>query len=151
MESWIAVSLGLMALCSIVQVAFLITLAVLGLRAARLAREMRERTEAELHQPMAHLSEAMRNVRDITGIVSAEARALRDTAQHAAADVREAKEEVRRVVRSPWVEANAFAKGVVRAMAVYREAQAVRTPATPPETAFDPRLVAPASWTRPNI
>jgi hypothetical protein len=143
MNSWITVFLGLIALGSVVQVAFLVALAVLGLRAARVAGEVRARAENELREPIAHVTGALRNVKDISAIVAGEARSVQDTAHHAVDQVKEAKDEVTRVVRTPWVELTAFAKGVATAVAVFRETPS--TPSSEPPAAPQPEAFAPAS------
>jgi len=147
MDSWITVFLGLIALGSVVQVAFLVALAVLGLRTARVASEIRARAESELREPMAHVTEALRNVKDISSIVAGEARAVQDTAHQAASEVKEAKEDVSRVIRAPWVELSAFAKGVATAVSVFRE-----TPPAPAAPASEGPFAMPAAaapqWSR---
>ena len=120
MNSWIVVCLGVIALGSLVQVGFLVTLSVLALRTARRAAALQERAQAELRGPLRHVSETARIVRDISDIVAEEARTLRAGAQAAAEEVREARADVLRTVRAPWVEVHALAKGVARAASVMR-------------------------------
>jgi hypothetical protein len=150
MEPWITVFLGLMALCSLIQVAFLCGLAVTALRTAKLAAELRERAAVELRQPLAHLSEAARNIRDISSIVREETQAIQGTARQAVEQVREAKEDVRRAVRSPWVEITAFAKGVSRAVSTFREAPSMPRASDAPESSeFTPPPAAALTGERP--
>jgi hypothetical protein len=120
MDSWTAVFLGVIALGSLIQTAFIVSLIVLALRTRTAVGRATEQARRELREPIAHLSEAARNLKEITAIVGAEARSVRDTTQEAAHKVREAKEEVARVVRSPWVEIAAVAKGLARGVSVYR-------------------------------
>ena len=144
MDSWTTVFLGLIALGSVVQVAFLVALAVLGLRAMRVAGEIRTRAESELRDPIAHVTEAARNVKEISAIVAGEARAVQGTAQHAADEVREVKDSVVRAARTPWVELSAFAKGVACAVTTFRA-----TSSAPPPV-YEPPAPAPESFAAPK-
>jgi ABC-type multidrug transport system fused ATPase/permease subunit len=139
MESWAIVFLGIIALASFVQVAFFLTLAVVGFMVARRLMRLQERAAAELREPRQHATEALRHVKDISAIVAEEARTIRAGAHAAATEVREAKEDVRRVIRMPWVEMAAVVKGVARAVSVIRE-----TPWTPPGNGGAVRTPPPA-------
>jgi hypothetical protein len=120
METWVIVLLGIIAFSSLVQIGFLASVAVLGLRAARRAGELQAQARAELQEPLRHITETTRHVRDISSMVSSEVRTLRDSAHAAKDEVAAARDHVTRVVRSPWVEVSAFAKGVTRAASVFR-------------------------------
>ena len=120
METWVVVLLGVIALSSVVQIGFLVSVALVGVRAARRAGKLQEQARAELAEPLRHVTETTRHVRDISALVSDEVRTLRDSAHAAADEVTAAKDRVTRVVRSPWVEVSAFAKGVSRASSVFR-------------------------------
>jgi hypothetical protein len=121
METWIVVFLGVIALGALVQIAFFAVLAFLGLRAIRFVKEAGEQARRELALPMAHLTEATSNLKDISGILAAEAHTLRATADETKRQIQETKENVRRAVRSPWVEVQALAKGVARGFSVLRD------------------------------
>jgi len=128
MQPWIVAFLGIIALASLVEIAFFATVAVAAFRVMRRAQRLGERAMVELAEPKQHATEALRHVKDISSIVAEEVRTVRAGAHAAAQEVREAKEDVRRVIRMPWVEAAAVVKGVARAVAVMRE-----TPWTPPD------------------
>jgi hypothetical protein len=120
METWVVVFLGVMAVASLIQVGFLIALAIVARRTTRRAQGLGVRARRELRVPLAHLSEATRNVKEISTLVAAEARELRESAQLAAEEVRAAREDVRRAVRSPFVEIAALAKAFSTAVAAFR-------------------------------
>ena len=120
MESWVVVFLGVIALSSVIQIGFLVTLGVIGMRAAKRASALQQQAREELREPIRHVTEATRHVREITALVSQEVRTLRDSAHVAAEEVRSAKQDVVHAVRSPWVEVSAFAKGVTRAASTFR-------------------------------
>jgi hypothetical protein len=134
MESWAVAFLGVIALASFIQILFFVTLAVIGYMVVRRAQRLGERAAVELREPAQHATEALRHVKEVSAIVAEEARTIRAGAHAAAEEVREAKEDVRRVIRMPWVEAAAVAKGIARAVAVIRE-----TPWAPPEDRAAPR------------
>jgi hypothetical protein len=129
METWIVVFLGIIALASLVQIAFLTALAVLGIRSARVIAETREQVARELREPVTHLAEAARNLKDVSQVLAGEAHALRDNTHRAAEQIRDARQAVGRAVRSPWMELAAIAKGVARGVSTFR-----RGPGALPET-----------------
>ena len=110
MESWTVIFLGIIALGSLVQTTLLVALAFLGLRAARFVADTREQARQEMAEPLAHLGEATRHLREIAEILSDEARTVRRSAQ------------ALRAVRTPWVGLTALAKGVARGVEAYRRA-----------------------------
>lgn len=127
MESWVVVFLGVIAFAALIQIAFFVTLAVVGVMTARRVMRLQQQAAVQLREPMQHAAATVRHVKEISSIAAEEVRTLRAGAHAAAEEVREAKEDVRRVIRMPWVEMAAVAKGVSRALEVMRE-----TPWTPP-------------------
>jgi hypothetical protein len=120
MENWIVVFLGIIALGALAQMAFLLVLAVVGSRLMRSLAETREQVRREMHQPLAHLTEVARNLKDVSEVLSGETQALRRNTRAAGEQIREAKATVRRVARSPWIELSALAKGVARGVSAFR-------------------------------
>ena len=145
MESWLVVFLGVLALASILQVVVLVVFARLGLQTARRARALQERARVELRVPLGHLSEATRNVKEMSTLLAGEARELRDSARTAAVDVRAAKDDMTRAVRTPVVHVSALARAVVRAVQTFR-----RTPFRPPTARHGAEYTppTPSDWAR---
>ena len=145
MESWLVVFLGVIALASIIQVVFLVVLARLGLQGARRARVLQERARVELRVPLGHLSEATRNVKEMSTLLAGEARELREGARTAAVEIRAAKDDMARAVRTPVVHVSALAKAVGRAIETFR-----RTPFRPPTVRQGAEYTppTPSDWAR---
>jgi hypothetical protein len=74
METWGVAFLGVVALASVVQVAGLVTLVVLGLRLTRRLGEVQARLDRELSPALADLARASRSVAEVAELASARGR-----------------------------------------------------------------------------
>lgn len=74
MESLAVTFLGIIALSSLVQAAFIVGLAIQGRRTARQVGELQERVEREIQPGLAHLTRIARNAAEVSDIAVVEAR-----------------------------------------------------------------------------
>jgi hypothetical protein len=121
MNSWTPFFLGIIALGSLVQVGLLVTAGVVAWRSARAFGRIRDEMRRETAQPMANVSETVRNVRRIASLVGEEVHTLQSSIHRASDEVTTAKVEVKRAWRGPVARIAALRKAVVRGVSVYRE------------------------------
>jgi hypothetical protein len=124
METWAVVFLGVIALTSLVQSAFLLGLALQGRRLARRVTEVQERFERDLRPSLEGLSRITRNLAEVSDLAVLQARRI----DGALADTIEKIEETTSLVRrtllrplGPLVDLAAFLKGLKRGLEVYQQ------------------------------
>jgi hypothetical protein len=122
MDSLAVAFLGIIALSSLVQTAFLVGMAVQGRRLARRVGELQERVEREIQPSLAHLNRVTRNAAEVSDIAVIEARRI----DAALADVTERLEELTRITQKlllrplrPVAEVAALLRGLRRGLDVY--------------------------------
>jgi hypothetical protein len=124
MDGWAIVFLGVIALSSLVQAAFLIGLAVGGRRLARRIDELQTRMEREIRPSLDNLSRISRNFAEITDLATLQARRIDDVLADTVDKIEEATSVIRRVILrplGPLVDLAAFLKGLRRGVQVYRK------------------------------
>jgi hypothetical protein len=124
MESWAVLFLGVIALSSLVQAAFLIGLAVGGRRLARRLDEMQRAIDREIRPSLDNLSRITRNVAEIADLATLQARRVDDLLADTVDKIEEATTMIRRVILrplGPLVDVAAFLKGLRRGVSVYRK------------------------------
>lgn len=122
MESWGVFFLGVIALASVVQAAFLIALALAGRRLAARVDELQRQLDRDIRPALDNLSRASRNIGEISDRAVLQARrvdaAIHDVLREIDATVRSLSRTARESL-GPLVDVAAFFKGVRRAMEVY--------------------------------
>jgi hypothetical protein len=124
MDSWAVVFLGVIALSSLVQAAFLIGLAVGGRRLARRLDEMQARIDREIRPSLDNLSRITRNLAEIADLATLQARRMDDFLADTVDKLEEATSTIQRVILrplGPLVDLAAFLKGIRRGVQVYRK------------------------------
>jgi len=116
--------LGVIALASVVQAAFLVALALGGLKLMKRVDELQERLDREVRPAFEHLARVTRNLAEVSDLATLQARRI----DFFLADTVDKLEDVTAQVRSfvvrplgPLADIMAFLKGLRRGMDVYRE------------------------------
>jgi hypothetical protein len=115
--------LGVIAVSSLVQAAFLIGLAVGGRRLARRIDAVQRRIDRDLQPTLENMSRITRNLAEVSDLATLQARRVDDLVADTIDKIEEATSLVRRVVLrplGPLVDIAAFLKGVRRGLDVYR-------------------------------
>lgn len=123
MESWGVVFLGVIAVATVVQVAFTVGLALGGLRLFRRVEELQTRIERDVKPALDHLSRITRNVAEVTDLATLQARRI----DYFLADTVDKLEELTSAVRDvvsrplgPLADVLAFVKGLRKGIDAYR-------------------------------
>ncbi len=124
MSPWVLVFLGILALSSLTQTAFLIVLTLESRRMAARVDELRERVEKDLRPSLESLARITKNVAEISDLGVLQARridvALVDTLDKFEATTDTLRKFVLRPL-APLGDILAFLKGVRRGLAVYNQ------------------------------
>jgi hypothetical protein len=124
MDSLGVVFLGVIALSSIVQAAFLIGLARGGMRMARRLDELQEHVDQEIRPALQSITRISRNVAEISDIATLQARRLDEVVSDTLEKVQETTNLVRTAVLrplGPLMDVAALLKGLRRGLDVYRQ------------------------------
>jgi hypothetical protein len=122
MSNWVLVFLGVIALASFVQTAFLIALALQGRRLSRRLDGLSERFERELRPTLESLARVSRNVAEISDLGVLQARRIDDVLADTLEKIEDTTGVIRRMVLrplGPLLDIAAFFKGVRRGLDVY--------------------------------
>ena len=128
MEFWGIAFLGVIALSSVVQAAFLIGLAIHGRRLSRRLDKLANSIEREIRPSLEHVSRTTRNLTEVSDLALLQARRVDDLVADTVEKVEEATSLLRRVALrplGPLVDIGAFFKGLRRGFAVYRSLSGV--------------------------
>ena len=124
MESWGVVFLGVIAVTTLVQAAFMVGLALGGLRLFRRVEELQTRIDRELKPTLDHLSRITRNVAEVTDLATLQARRI----DYFLADTVDKLEDLTSAVRNvvsrplgPLADVLAFVKGLRKGIDAYRQ------------------------------
>ena len=124
MESWGVVFLGVIAVATLVQAAFMVGLALGGLRLFRRVEELQTRIDRELKPTLDHLSRITRNVAEVTDLATLQARRI----DYFLADTVDKLEDLTSAVRNvvsrplgPLADVLAFVKGLRKGIDAYRQ------------------------------
>src|SRR5437899_2675118 len=124
MDTLSLVLLGVVALGSLLQGAFLIAVALAGLRVGRRLQELRDRTDRELRPSIDSLNRITRNLADVPDLVARQGERVDETLAGAAARLDATGEELRRAaagLMAPLQAASAVVKGFRRGLVVYQQ------------------------------
>lgn len=122
METWGVVFLGVIALGSLVQTAFLIGLAVQGRRLAQRVAELQDRVERDIRPTLDNLSRVTRNLAEVSDLAVLQVRRFDGLLADTIEKVEETTNMVRKVVLrplGPLVDLAAFLRGIRRGIEVY--------------------------------
>jgi len=124
METWGLVFLGVIALGSVVQAAFLLGLAMQGRRVARRLDELQERVDREIRPSLDNLQRMSRNLADVSDLAVLQVRRFDGLLADTVEKVEETTSLMRKVILrplGPLVDIAAFLKGVRRGLEVYQQ------------------------------
>jgi hypothetical protein len=122
METWGVVFLGIIALASIVQAAFLLGLALAGRRLSRRLHEIERRLDREIGPTLASVERVTRAAAEIADLATLQARRLDLVLADAILKVEETTATVQKLVLRPLRPLGsivAFLRGVQRGLEVY--------------------------------
>lgn len=124
MDSLGLIFLGVIALASLVQGAFLVGLALGGLRIARRVGEIQKSVESEIRPAVDDVSRLAQNLASVSEIATQQAQRLEALVVHTVTRVEDARSQVRRAVARPATDSlrdvTAILKGVRRGLDVYQ-------------------------------
>jgi hypothetical protein len=118
------VLLGVIALGSLLQGAFLISVAFTGRRVGRRLEELRERADRELKPSIDNLTRVTRNLAEVSDLAARQGRRVDETLAQAAATLESTGEELRSAaldLMAPLQRAAAMVKGLRRGFVVYQQ------------------------------
>jgi hypothetical protein len=114
--------LGIIAFCSLIQGAFLVGLAVAGIRLARQFAELREKVERQVSPALENLSRISRDLSDMAETASDQARRLEGLVRDTVDRLEDARGQLRRAAARPFDslrDVAALVKGLKRGVEVY--------------------------------
>ncbi len=123
MESWGVVFLGIIALGSLVQSAFLIRLALAGRDLSRRLAELQDRVDRDLRPALDNLSRVTRNLAEVSDLAVLQARRVDDLLADTVEKIESTTDVVRKLVLrplGPLADLAAFFKGLRRGIEVYQ-------------------------------
>lgn len=124
MQTWGLAFLGIIALGSVVQAAFLVGLAMQGRRVARRLDELQERVDREIRPSLDNLQRVTRNLADVSDLAVLQVRRFDGLLADTVEKVEETTSLMRKVILrplGPLVDIAAFLKGVRRGLEVYQQ------------------------------
>jgi hypothetical protein len=124
MNSLGIVFLGLIALCSLAQTAFLILLALKGVQLARRLDQLQDRIDRDLRATLEHIARVTRNLAEVSDTAVLQVRRIDDFLADTVEKIEDTTATVRRLILRPLsllVDIAAFLKGVRRALEVYHQ------------------------------
>ncbi len=123
METWGVVFLGIIAVGSLVQSAFLIRLALAGRELSRRMAELQERVDRDLRPSLDNLSRVTRNLAEVSDVAVLQVRRVDDLLADTVEKIESTTTLVKQVVLrplGPLVDVAAFFKGLRRGLEVYQ-------------------------------
>ena len=124
MDTWGVVFLGIIAIASVVQSAFLIGLALAGKKLSRRVAEIQDRIEREIKPSLDNVSRVTRNLAEVSDLAVLQARRVDGLLADTIDKVEETTTLIRKVVLKPigpLVDLAAFLKGLRRGLEVYQQ------------------------------
>jgi len=124
MNGWVVVFLGILALSSLTQTAFLIVLALESRRVAARVGDLQQRVEKDLRPSLESLARISKNIAEISDLGVLQARRVDVAVADALLKFEETTEELRKFVvkpLKPLAEIHALLKGIRRGLAVYNQ------------------------------
>lgn len=123
METWGVVFLGIIALGSLIQSAFLVRIALAGRELSRRVAELQERVDRDLRPTLDNLTRVTRNLAEVSDVAVLQARRVDDLLADTIEKIEGTTTLVKQVVLrplGPLVDIAAFFKGVRRGLEVYQ-------------------------------
>jgi hypothetical protein len=123
MESWGVVFLGIIALGSLIQSAFLVRIALAGRELSRRLAELQERVDRDLRPTLENLSRITRNLAEVSDVAVLQARRVDDLLADTIEKIEGTTSIVKQVVLrplGPLMDVAAFFKGLRRGIQVYQ-------------------------------
>jgi hypothetical protein len=124
METWGVVFLGVIALGSLVQAAFLISLTRQGRRVARRLDDLNDRVERELRPGLENLGRVTRNLAEVSDLAVLQVRRFDGLVVDTIEKIEDTTALLRKVIirpLGPLVDVVAFVKGLRRGLEVYHQ------------------------------
>ena len=124
METWGVWFLGVIAVTTLIQAAFMVGLALGGLRLFRRVEELQTRIDRDLKPTLDHLSRITRNVAEVTDLATLQARRIDSFLADTVDKLEGLTSTVRDVVArplGPLADVLAFVRGLRKGIDVYRE------------------------------
>ena len=123
METWGVVFLGIIALGSLIQSAFLVRIALAGRELSRRVAELQERVDRDLRPTLDNLTRVTRNLAEVSDVAVLQARRVDDLLADTIEKIEGTTTLVKQIVLrplGPLVDIAAFFKGVRRGLEVYQ-------------------------------
>ncbi|HJS57554.1 MAG TPA: hypothetical protein VKA01_05565 [Vicinamibacteria bacterium] len=123
METWGVVFLGIIALGSLIQSAFLVRIALAGRELSHRVAELQERVDRDLRPTLDNLSRVTRNLAEVSDVAVLQARRVDDLLADTIEKIEGTTTLVKQVVLrplGPLMDIAAFFKGVRRGLEVYQ-------------------------------
>ena len=123
METWGVVFLGIIALGSLIQSAFLVRIALAGREMSRRLAELQERVDRDLRPTLENLSRVTRNLAEVSDVAVLQARRVDDLLADTIEKIEGTTSIVKQVVLrplGPLMDVAAFFKGLRRGIEVYQ-------------------------------
>jgi hypothetical protein len=117
------VFLGVIAFSSLIQGAFLVALAVGGLRLARRVEEIRKAVDGEIRPAIENLSQVTENLAQVSELAAVQAQRIQTLVGETIATIDHTTAQLRHAARRPldsFRDVGALVKGVRRGVEVYR-------------------------------
>ena len=130
METWGVWFLGVIAVTTLIQAAFMVGLALGGLRLFRRVEELQTRIDRDLKPTLDHLSRITRNVAEVTDLATLQARRIDSFLADTVDKLEGLTSTVRDVVArplGPLADVLAFVRGLRKGIDVYRELGGLET------------------------
>lgn len=124
MESWGVFFLGLIALASVAQTAFLISLALQGKRLAQRVDEIQERLDRDIRPSIDNLNRFTRNLGEVSELVALQVRRIDGLLADTALKIQDTTTALQTAVVKPLgpiLDVTAFFKGLRRGYQVYQQ------------------------------
>ena len=123
MDTWGVVFLGIIALGSLIQSAFLVRIAMAGRELSRRLAELQERVDRDLRPTLDNLTRVTRNLAEVSDVAVLQARRVDDLLADTIEKIEGTTTLVKQVVLrplGPLMDIAAFFKGVRRGLEVYQ-------------------------------
>jgi hypothetical protein len=132
--------LGIIAFCSLIQGAFLVGLAVAGLRLVRQFQELRETVERQVSPALVNLSRITADLSDMAEAASDQAQRLERLVSDTVDRLEDARGQIRRAAARPFDslrDVAALVKGFKRGMEVYTRLGGLHAPRQGPPRRYE--------------
>ena len=139
MDTWGVVFLGIIALGSLIQSAFLLRIAMAGRELTRRFEELQERVDRDLRPTLDNLTRVTRNLAEVSDVAVLQARRVDDLLADTVEKIEGTTTLVKQVVLrplGPLMDIAAFFKGVRRGLEVYQTLRGFDRRVRPPRGGY---------------